>query len=191
MFKRSRLGAGPLSPKPPPDRFQCGRAQLGMSVKISEDRILIGAPYAGSGGKDRGRRTYSAKSLATETAILTASNPVDDDSFGWSGGCRRTRSSSARWCRQIPGDGLRLRRPWHLRGTWELGFWKCAQRQGVLTHAGHRDEHRPAPLVVSEIGLSGANPRQFSIASQTCTGTSDRRGQHLHRGRALLPTRFG
>lgn len=34
-------------------------AQLGMSVKISGDRILVGAPYAGSGGRDRGRRTYS------------------------------------------------------------------------------------------------------------------------------------
>ena len=167
-------------------------AQLGMSVKISEDRILIGAPYAGSGGKDRGAAYVFSKSLATETAILTASNPVDDDSFGWSVGMSAdtivvgavgvVKFQGTAYVYGAPGISV-------APGSWDFGNVRKGKESSrtpvTVTNTGL------APLVVSEIGLSGANPRQFSIASQTCTGTPIAAGSTCTVDVRFSPTRFG
>lgn len=129
---------------------------------------------------------------ATQTEILTASNAVDDDSFGWSVGMSGdTIIIGAVGVNKYQGTAYVFGSPGFsvTPASWDFGDVRrrtnSPRTPVTVTNSGL------APLVVSEIGLTGVNPRQFSIASQTCTAAPIAAGGTCTVDVRFSPTRFG
>ena len=155
-----------------PDRFQCcGRRAARHVGEDLRGQNLDRRSVCRKWRQGSGAAYVFSKSLATETAILTASNPVDDDSFGWSVGMSAdtivvgavgvVKFQGTAYVYGAPGISV-------APGSWDFGNVRKGKESSrtpvTVTNTGL------APLVVSRSACP-VRTRQFSIASQTCTGT--------------------